>query len=64
MPSEKIKNVIVAGKFLASVFWDTHGVIFIDYLEKGKTLISDRVIGAFERKNRENRPQPSQCAVQ
>ena len=23
-----------AGKVMASVFWDTHGVIFIDYLEK------------------------------
>ena len=25
-----------AGKFMASVFWDAHGIFFIDYLEKGK----------------------------
>ena len=23
-----------AGKVLASVFWDAHGILFIDYLEK------------------------------
>ena len=23
---------------MASVFWDAHGVIFIDYLEKGRTI--------------------------
>ena len=27
-----------AGKVMASVFWDAHGIIFIDYLEKGKTI--------------------------
>ena len=26
---------------MASVFWDAHGIIFIDYLEKGKTINSD-----------------------
>ena len=26
------------GKVMASVFWDAHGVIFIDYLEKGKSI--------------------------
>ena len=30
-----------AGKVMASVFWDAHGIIFIDYLEKGKTINSD-----------------------
>ena len=28
-----------AGKVMASVFWDAHGVIFINYLEKGRTII-------------------------
>ena len=28
-----------AGKVMVSVFWDAHGVIFIDYLEKGRTII-------------------------
>ena len=26
-----------AGKILASVFWDVQGILFIDYLEKGRT---------------------------
>ncbi|GFX11985.1 putative DD34D transposase [Trichonephila clavipes] len=30
-----------AGKVMASVFWDTHGIILIDYLKKGKTINSD-----------------------
>ncbi|KAL6419587.1 hypothetical protein ACFW04_011312 [Cataglyphis niger] len=30
-----------AGKIMASVFWDAHGILFIDYLEKGKTINSE-----------------------
>lgn len=30
-----------AGKVMASVFWDAHGIIFVDYLEKGKTITGD-----------------------
>jgi hypothetical protein len=26
------------GKVMASVFWDADGILFIDYLEKGKTI--------------------------
>lgn len=26
------------GKVMASVFWDANGIIFVDYLEKGKTI--------------------------
>ena len=26
------------GKVMASVFWDAHGVIFIDYLDKGRKI--------------------------
>ena len=29
------------GKVMASVFCDAHGILFIDYLEKGKTIKSD-----------------------
>ena len=41
---------------MASVFWDSSGIIFIDYLEKGKTINSDYycaicIIGLIERKN-------------
>ena len=35
------------GKVMASVFWDAHGVLIIDYLEKDKTINSERYIGQF-----------------
>lgn len=38
-----------AGKVMASVFWDSKGIIFIDYLEHGKTINSDYYIGLLER---------------
>ncbi|KAF7277355.1 hypothetical protein GWI33_008520 [Rhynchophorus ferrugineus] len=38
-----------AGKVMASVFWDTHGKIFIDYLEKGRTINSDYYIAILDR---------------
>ena len=30
-----------AGKVMASIFWDASGIIFIDYLEKGKTITGE-----------------------
>ena len=30
-----------AGKVMASVFWDAHGIIYIHYLEQGKYVNSD-----------------------
>ena len=35
---KKAKTVLSAGKVMATVFWDSQGVIYIDYLEKGKTI--------------------------
>ena len=29
------------GKVMVSAFWNAHGILFIDYLEKGKTINSD-----------------------
>jgi hypothetical protein len=34
----KTGSVPSAGKVMASVFWDAEGILFIDYLEKGKTI--------------------------
>jgi histone-lysine N-methyltransferase SETMAR len=34
---KKTRSVPSAGKVMASVFWDAEGILFIDYLEKGKT---------------------------
>ena len=36
--SKSPKTQQSAGKVMASVFWDAHGVIFIDYLEKGRII--------------------------
>ena len=33
----KFKRVHSAGKVMASIFWDSQGVIMIDYLEQGYT---------------------------
>ena len=35
---KRSKTQISAGQVLASVFWDAHGILFIDYLEKGRTI--------------------------
>ena len=35
---KKTKTVPSAGKVMATVFWDSQGIILIDYLEKGKTI--------------------------
>jgi len=35
---KKAKTVPTATKVMATVFWDSQGVIYIDYLEKGKTV--------------------------
>ena len=34
---------------MASVFWDTHGILFIKYLEKGKTINRDYYMGLLDR---------------
>ena len=39
--SKKAKTVFSAGKVVATVFWDSHGVILIDYLQKGKTITGE-----------------------
>lgn len=37
---KKAKSMASTGKVMASVFWDAKGILLIDYLEKGKTIIS------------------------
>ena len=31
---KKTKTVSSTGKFMATVSWDSHGIVYIDYLEK------------------------------
>ena len=38
-----------AGKVMASVFWDAHDILFIDYLEKGKTINNDYYMVLLDR---------------
>jgi hypothetical protein len=43
-----------AGKVMASVFWDAEGILFIDYLEKGKTITGEyysNLLTRLEEKN-------------
>ena len=35
---KKTRSVPSAGNVMASVFWDAEGILFIDYLEKSKTI--------------------------
>jgi hypothetical protein len=35
---KKTSSVPSAGKAMALVFWNAEGILFIDYLEKGKTI--------------------------
>ena len=37
-PPKEFKRVSSAGNVMASVFWDSQGVIIIDYLEQGRTI--------------------------
>ena len=43
------KTQTAAGKVMASVFWDSHGILFIDYLEKGETINSEYYMALLER---------------
>lgn len=42
-----------AGKVMASIFWDAHGIIFIDYLEKGKTITGEYYVTLLDRLDKE-----------
>lgn len=62
-PSErapkKAKTVISAGKVMATIFWDAHGIILIDYLEKGRTITSQyycALLDKFDAALKEKRP--------
>jgi histone-lysine N-methyltransferase SETMAR len=38
---KKTRSVPSTGKVIASEFWDAEGILFIDYLEKGKTITGE-----------------------
>ena len=48
---KKAKTVLSTGKVMATVFWDSQGVIYINYLEKGKMvtgLYYAELLGQFD----------------
>jgi len=58
-PPKKTRSVSSAGKVMALVFWDAEGILFIDYLEKGKTITREyysNILTRLDEKIREKRP--------
>jgi histone-lysine N-methyltransferase SETMAR len=56
---KKTSSVPSAGKVMASVFWDAEGILFIDYLEKGKTITREycsKLLTRLDKKIHEKRP--------
>lgn len=48
-PPKKAKAIPSAGKVMATVFWDARGIIFVDYLEKGKTINGEYYANLLQR---------------
>jgi hypothetical protein len=56
---KKTRSVPSAEKVTASVFWDAEGILFIDYIVKGKTITGEYYSNLSTRldgKIREKRP--------
>lgn len=56
-PPKRPKTAKSAGKVLATVFWDATGILFIDYMEHGRTItgpyyvtLLDRLVDEIKRK--------------
>ena len=52
---KRSKRQTFAGKVLALVFWDAQGILFIDYLEKGRTINSEYYIASLVRLKKNSR---------
>ena len=48
-PPKKFKRAHSAGKVMALIFWDSQGVIIIDYLEHGHTINGAYFAGKLRR---------------
>jgi histone-lysine N-methyltransferase SETMAR len=56
---KKTRSVPSAGKAMALLFWDAEGILFIDYLEKGKTITGEyysNLLTRLDEKIPEERP--------
>jgi hypothetical protein len=55
----KTRSIPSAGNVMASVFWDAEGILFIDHLEKGKTITREyysNLLTRLDEKIHEKRP--------
>ena len=52
-PPKKFKRVHSAGKVMVSIFWDSQGVIMIEYLEQGRTIHNAGKLRCYVRKSQE-----------
>ena len=52
-PPKKFKRVHSTGNVMASVFWDSQGVIMIDYLEQSCTINDAYYAGELRRQRQE-----------
>lgn len=50
--AKKFKATKSAGKVMATVFWDRHGVILVDFMERGTTINSDQYCEILEKLRR------------
>ena len=46
---KKEKTVPSAGKVMVTIFWDSHGIILIDYLQKEKTITGEYYASLLDR---------------
>ena len=46
---KKAKTIPSAGKVMATIFWNSHGIILIDYLQKRKTIIEEYYASLLDR---------------
>jgi hypothetical protein len=51
---KKTRSVSSAGKVMASAFWDAEGILFVDYLEKGKKNNQGILFQSFNQTRRKN----------
>ena len=68
--SKVIKNANISRQVWASIFWDAHGILFIERKNHQYQILYS-IIGGFEGRNHSNRPQmkkksalsPRQCTI-
>ena len=62
-PPNKFKRVHSAGKVMAPIYWNSQGVIMIDYLEQGRTInVGIEMVTPGNRK-KEARKTDSRCSA-